>query len=77
MSVSLDVFVARRDGVIDWLGAPGRAATARWPARQPLEQEIRLMHDLPVPQRFELVSATVDTDDSVTQVLLPTDRVGA
>jgi hypothetical protein len=57
MSVSLDGFVARGDGVIDWLS--------------PRVTGLSLMHGLPDPQRFELVSSTAYADGRVSQVLLP------
>jgi dihydrofolate reductase len=36
-----------------------------------LGEGLALMHGLPEPQRFELVSSTVYVDGSVTQVLRP------
>jgi len=78
ISVSLDGFAARSDGVIDWL-APreqpdARSADRRVPAHGAARSRSAtgwLMHGLPEPQRFELVSATTYADGCVSKVLQP------
>ena len=59
MSVSLDGFVARGDEY---------RLTVHPVA---LGEGLSLMHGLPEPQRFELVSSTAYRDGSVVQVLRP------
>ena len=90
MSVSLDGFSAaardtpgtvdeggvRHQANLEVIGQVGQIALGRGAYPIALGGGSALVHGVPQPQRFELVTSTVHTDGSTVQVLRPTGDVG-